>query len=477
MVVFFNVRGAYIWDYILTFRKNGEHRKLRLELKIALMLIYRRAAISTLQFLVTVSVVVIASILPNFGFGQMQEETRLPQLKTIQLYMYNNQLGYPVLELNSADRMELHFDDMDANIKNYSYTFQLCNADWTPAMASPFDYISGFMQQRISNYRTSNVALTRYTHYQAVLPDRNCAPRVSGNYILKVFPDGDTSKLAFSRRFLVFQNIAMISAEIVQPFNANFFRTHQKVEFKVNSKNLQVVNAAQQMSVTILQNARWDNAVMQLRPVFMTNNILQFNTETEAVFPAGKEWRWLDLRSLRLQSDRVDSGHYFKNSTEIFVKPTASRSAQQFNFYGDNDGMYYIATIDNFNPLWQADYAIVHFAFVPAGNSPYTNKDLYLFGELTNYGKDPEAKMRFNPEKGIYETAITLKQGYYDVGYATIDKNDIKKGFSFEETEGNYWETENSYMILVYYRPLGGRYDQLVGLTRINSLTGRLHGN
>ena len=85
--------------------------------------------------------------------------------------------------------------------------------------------------------------------------------------------------------------------------------------------------------------------------------------------------------------------------------------------------------------------------------------------------------MRFNADKGVYETAITLKQGYYDVGYATLDKNDSKKKFSFDETEGNYWETENSYMILVYYRPLGGRYDQLVGLTRINSLTGGLQRN
>jgi len=456
-----------------------ECRKIRLELKLVPMLIYRRARryLSALNTSMRASVVIILMLLPTIGFTQMQEETRLPQLKTIQLHMFGNQLGYPVLELNSADRMELHFDDMDANIKNYSYTFQLCNADWTPAMASPFDYISGFMQQRISTYRTSNVALTRYTHYQAVLPDRNCAPRVPGNYILKVFLDGDTAKLAFSRRFLVFQNIALIAADVVQPFNANYFRTHQKIEFKVNSKNLQVVNAGQQMSVTILQNARWDNAVTQLRPTFMTNNILQFNTENEAVFPAGKEWRWLDLRSLRLQSDRVDSGHYYKNSTEIFVKPTASRSAQQFNFYGDNDGMYRVETLDNFNPLWQGDYAIVHFTFVPSGNAPYVNKDLYLFGELTHYGQDPEAKMRFNADKGVYETAITLKQGYYDVGYATLDKNDSKKKFSFDETEGNYWETENSYMILVYYRPLGGRYDQLVGLTRINSLTGGLQRN
>jgi len=417
-------------------------------------------------------------LVPIFGFGQIEEEVRMPQIKTVQLYMFGNQLGFPALELNTGDRMELHFDDMDANIKNYSYTFQLCNADWTPALVSPFDYINGFMQQRISTYRTSNVALTRYTHYQAVLPDRSCAPKVPGNYILKVFLDGDTSKLAFSRRFLVFVNRAIIAAEVVQPFNASQFRTHQKVEFKINTKNLpQIVNAAQQMAVSILQNGRWDNAAVQLKPVFMTNNILQYNTESEAVFPAGKEWRWLDMRSLRLQSDRIDSAHYFKNSTEIFVRPTGTRRAQEFNFYGDHDGLFYIETLDNFNPLWQADYALVHFAYVPAGDAPFLNKDLYLFGKLTNYGLDEGARMRFNSEKGMYETTVVLKQGYYDVAYATLEQRQGKQFFSFEETEGNYWETENNYMILVYYRPLGGRYDELVGFSRINSLTGRLHGN
>ena len=298
-------------------------------------------------------------------------------------------------------------------------------------------------------------------------------PKVSGNYILKVFLDGDTSKLAFTKRFLVYDNKAVIAVQVQQPFNAQFFHTHQKIEFKVNTRNLQVVNAGQQVSVTILQNNRWDNAAQLLRPVFMTNNILQYNTETDAVFPAGKEWRWLDLRSLRFQSDRIDSAHYYKNSTEIFVKPTTSRRTQEFNFYRDHDGMFYIETLESYNPLWQGDYAIVHFTYVPPGNTPFPNRDLYLFGQLTNYGKDAEAKMHFNAEKGVYETALLLKQGYYDVGYATLHQAGARNIFSFDETEGNYWETENEYTILVYYRSLGGRYDELVGLARVNSLTGR----
>src|ERR1700730_15176703 len=193
-------------------------------------------------------------LLPAMSYGQIEEQIRSPQIKTVQLYAFGDQLSYPILQLNGNDRMELHFDDMDGNIKNYYYTYQLCNADWTPAMISSFDFINGFLQERITNYRTSNVALTRYTHYQAVLPDRNSVPKVSGNYILKVFLDGDTSNLVFTKRFLVYDNKAVIAVQVQQPFNAQFFRTHQKIEFKVNTRALQVVNAGQQVSVTILQN-------------------------------------------------------------------------------------------------------------------------------------------------------------------------------------------------------------------------------
>jgi hypothetical protein len=55
----------------------------------------------------------------------------------------------------------------------------------------------------------------------------------------------------------------------------------------------------------------------------------------------------------------------------------------------------------------------------------------------------------------------------------TVDQNDKKRAASYEFTEGNYWDTENDYMILVYYRALAGRADELVGITHVNSLTGR----
>ena len=418
---------------------------------------------------VTVLIVLLFSFFSMYA--QLEEVVYSNRIKSPQLYQYGNQLSAPVIRLNSTDRLELHFDDLDANVKNYAYTYQLCNADWTPTMLSHFDFINGFSQVRINTYRISSIAFTRYTHYQAVLPDRNCVPVKSGNYILKVFLNGDTSQVAFTRRLLIYEEKSLIAAEIQQPFNGQLFRTHQKIQFRVNlGDRLDVINPLQQVKVVLQQNNRWDNAIMGLRPSFASNRSLVFNAEQDAVFPAGKEWRWLDLRSFRLQSDRVEKANYNTRSTEIFVKPDLDRSPQRFNFYKDENGRYYIDASENINPYWQSDYATVYFSFVPPGSSAYEGRDVYLFGQLSNYDLREQNKMTWNAEKRVYETTLFLKQGYYDYTYVTISHSDPARRASYETTEGNFWETENDYRILVYYRAMGGRYDELIGMVRLNSL-------
>lgn len=111
--------------------------------------------------------------------------------------MYGDQGSLPVYRINSTDQLELNFDDLDANAKSYNYSFQLCDYNWNPIDISPLLYTKGFTQQRIGTYRYSSIALTRYTHWSVMVPDRNTTLTMSGNYILKVYLDGDTSKLAY----------------------------------------------------------------------------------------------------------------------------------------------------------------------------------------------------------------------------------------------------------------------------------------
>ena len=424
-------------------------------------------------FFIKYSALLVFCFASFFSEAQISDSVIMPNIQTPQLYGARNQLAYPIINLNSKDQLELHFDDLDADVKNYSYTYQLCNEDWTPAIISEFDFIKGFTQMRISTYNLSSLALTKYTHYSAIVPDQNCYPTRSGNYILKVFLNGDTSQLAFTRRFLVLENLANIAVQYLQPFDPQLSHTHQKLQINVNTRTMNVTNALQQIKICVLQNYRWDIAIDNIQPTFFSGNNLQYTRDDDFIFPGGKEWRWLDLQRFHYQSDRVQRGVYNKNSTEIFIRPDASRSNVPYNIYTDYNGAYYIQTTESINPYWQTDYATAHFTYAPQGNVPYPDKDVYIIGKITDYKLNDSTKMKFNADRGVYEGSLFLKQGFYNYEYVTVDKNDPSKIPSFELTEGNHLETENDYTVLVYFRELGGRADQLVGMAKLNTLAGR----
>ena len=399
--------------------------------------------------------------------AQQEESIYKPYISTLQLFQYGNQQGLPVYTLNSGDRLELGFDDLEGSLKNYYYTYILCDYNWQPVNLNPFDYIKGFTVNRISTYRYSSIAFTRYTHYQAILPDRNAAiPTRSGNYLLKVFLDGDTSKRVFSKRMYVLDPKVTIAAEVVQPFTPQFFTTHQKLKFSASIKGINSFSAAQQVKAVILQNNRWDNAQKNIPPTFVRGNVLEYNSENIAIFEGGKEWRWLDLRSFRLQSDRVEKAIYNKANTDIYLKPDADRRAQRYVYFPDYNGMYNIATYETINPLWQGDYATVYFSYVPPNGIPYATQDLYLVGGFTGYNLSEKWKLTYNKELKLYETKAFLKQGYYNYEYALQDRNETG---NITQLEGNYWETENSYTILIYYKSFTDRSDQLIGVSQVNS--------
>ena len=391
-----------------------------------------------------------------------------PNIHTVRFHSYGDQEAMAIYKLNSTDRVELHFDDIETRVKSYYYTYQLCDYNWQPVNLSPFDFIKGFTQQRITNYRFSSIAYTRYIHYQAILPELNSLPTKSGNYLLKVFLDGDTSKLVFTRALLVLDSRSSISAQVVQPFTPDTYKTHQHIKFVVNLEGLNTSNASQQVKVVVLQNSRWDNAQGNVFPTFIRNNSLEYSNENSFVFEAGKEWRWLDLRSFSLLSERVDSANVKR--TDIYIKPDIDRNTQRYIYYPDLDGKYLVTTYESINPYWQGDYAKIHFNFVTPSQTPYVGKDLYLIGQLTDYNLSDKNKMQFNTEKGKYENTQYLKQGYYSYSYMLVDKKNTSKR---SYLEGNYWETENNYTILVYYKSFTDQADQLIGVSKINTRSDR----
>ena len=306
----------------------------------------------------------------------------LPNIRTAKLFSQNNQESMAIVRLNSADLLELHFDDVDPTPKNYYYSLELCNSDWTPADLNTFDYISGFTQVHLNEFRPSSITQSKYIHYQTLLPNKDCMPTKSGNYMLRVFLDGDTSQVAFTKRmFVVDYNKAMISAIVQQPYDNQLNKTHQKLQLSVNTMALNPINPQQQIQVVILQNYRWDNVVSNIIPSFIRESTLEYNSEVDCLFPAGREYRWVDLRSYKFSSERIDKIDKEANPNEVYLRADAVRTNMRYIYMVDYNGWYDINTTENINPWWQTDYAKVHFSFIPPGNQPFTNKDVYVLGD------------------------------------------------------------------------------------------------
>ncbi len=391
-----------------------------------------------------------------------------PDIKSVKLFKAGDQTSFPVLTLNGGDVLQLEFDELGTAVKNYYCGFELCNADWSPAGLSSFDYTKGFQSVRISTYRNSSLATFKYVHYQATVPDRNSAPSRSGNYLLKVFLNNDTAQTAFTKRFVVVNSMTQIAAQVLQGNNATLFRTGQKLQLAIQADKRINTLGPSDIKVAVLQNQNWQTALFLNQPTIYRGNYFEYSDEGITGFVGLKEFRWLDLRSLRLKSDRMLQLDNRGDTVNVSVKPEASRNGQAYVYFRDLNGGFTIESYESINPFWQGDYAYVRFKYFSPGNRALAGNDVYIFGEMTNYGADTTGLMRFNEETGAYEKTLLLKQGYYNYLYGT---RPFRGGpLDFAQTEGNFWSTENNYTVLIYYRPFGGRADECIGYSSFNSV-------
>ena len=88
------------------------------------------------------------------------------------------------------------------------------------------------------------------------------------------------------------------------------------------------------------------------------------------------------------------------------------------------------------------------------------NGDVYLNGDWTRDQFQKESLMEYDETDKSYHATIPLKQGYYSYQYL-VKKEDGNT--SPVSTEGNFYQTQNYYDALVYYRATGDRTDRLVG--------------
>jgi hypothetical protein len=385
------------------------------------------------------------------------------EIKSVEFYNASKEASFPIIALNTNDQVVLGFDDLSGGSKTFYYTLEHCDANWNSSRLSPAEYLQSFTDDRISNYTYSSGTFQKYTHYEVTIPNSNIAPKLPGNYILKVYEDGDQSKMLLTRRLYVVNQKVSVAANIIASNNVSARRTNQKVNFTVQYSGLQVQNPNTDIRVLVMQNARPETGMMNSKPTYIRGTQLVYTDININDFPGRNEFRLFDTRTLKLNSQRI-AKIYKDTANTVMLLGDPPRNLPNYILLYDNDGKFFILNQDGRDPRTDADYAHVYFSL--AANRSDADGTPYIIGQFNDYKLDEHSQMQFDG-RGRFYTNLFLKQGVYDYQYVWVSNTTRKPDDTL--LEGNYFETENEYQLLVYYRPPGSRWEELVGYSLLTT--------
>tara|TARA_B100000674_G_C37914890_1_gene950379 strand:+ start:23 stop:1300 length:1278 start_codon:yes stop_codon:yes gene_type:complete len=368
----------------------------------------------------------------------------------------------PLINLNSKEKINISFDDLDGDVKSFYYTIIHCNSNWTKSQLMKSEYITGFHQKEIINYDFSFNTIQKYTHYQFTFPNTDIKPKLSGNYILIIYNEKD-EKVA-QKKIMVLDNKTIIKAKVKR---ATLFRdreTKHEVDFDIAYyNNLIISDPINEIKVTITQNNRTDNCISNLKPIYYNENKLTYDYEEENTFYANNEFRHFDTRSLRYLSSKIEKID-FDTNYNVYLFEDNVKSFDLYSIEPDINGGFFINCQEAWNSEIEADYTWVHFSL---NTKQMKNRKLYIIGEFCDWKIREENKLNYNHKKNIYENAIYLKQGYYNYQYAVVENNLNK--LNTKIIEGSHYQTKNDYYIYVYQKAFDSRYEKLIGYKKTSS--------
>lgn len=379
-------------------------------------------------------------------------------IRTVLLHKKENNLSLPIINLNSAEQLKLSFDDLNYESSVLYITIEHYDAMWNKSNLMKSEYINGFTSDEIINYQFSFNTIQNYIHYEYLFPSDNLKPLLSGNYKFKVYDlNGDT---LFNKKFMVLENKINIDLNIKKATLSKDRKIKHELDFTLNHQNINIVDPFSQIKVIIKQNNREDNAITNLKPLYIRNNTLIYDYNEENTFFGNNEFRHFDIKSLRYYSERIKNITYDSTRYKVDLFTESKRAYDNYSIEPDLNGKFYIKSQEARNSNIESEYVYVNFKlksnFVEDGN-------VYIIGELSNWEKNNEFKLEFDSTNNMYSKSIYLKQGYYNYHYAINDT--ALNLLDVARIEGTHYQTRNSYEIYVYFNDTNDRYQKLIGFT------------
>ena len=405
---------------------------------------------------------ILLFFVPFSALAQIEKEIIPPfNIKTV-TFVQNGQNTIPVFRLD--DTFQLEFDDLFGNEANYYYELSHYDYDWTPSNLSKIEYLQGFDNIRIQDYSNSFNTLQLYSHYKIAFPNRNTQFLVSGNYVIKIL--NEFKEVVFSRKFILYEDLVSVPIQVKRARNTEAINYKQNLDFAVKSSTILFQSPLQNVKVLLLQNGNLNTAITDVKPMYTVSNDLIYKYDVETQFWAGNEFLYYETKDVRAATNNVA---YIDGNSAVYnshLYTNAARGNNPYTFFPDINGGFLVNSINAEKNETESDYTWVYFSLSAPNYSG--QKNIYINGMFNNFALTSDNKMDYNESKGIYEKAIMIKQGFTNFQYVLADNSgniDAENAI-----DGNFYQTENNYFILVYYKENNQRYDRVIGKGIANSV-------
>ena len=396
--------------------------------------------------------------------AQSKVDTRIHifdnNVHSLKVCLASNMYVPPVLMMNSDDRLLVNFDYLDYDVHYLRYSVTHCNADWQPSQLVESEYVSGFNYADIDDYAPSEATYVHYYNYQFTLPNSDMEFLVSGNYLLSVYEQDDPSKILFQTRFSVCEGKVSVFPQVTSRTDIEYNNRFQQVSFDIRYKPNQIKDPYSEFTCIVSQNSRDDNAVVVNRPTMVGVDHVTYEHNRDLIFAAGNEFRRFETVNAHNINMGVQSIRYYEPMYHAVLMVDEPRNELQYLYDKTQYGRFTIRNAEAFgeNAL-QADYMITHFSLNTLGK--LNGGNVWLYGEFLEGYPASQAMMNYDASSGCYTADLLLKQGAYNYMYLWVPDGTTVGQTSL--IEGDHYETVNEYLVKVYDRPTGERYDRFVG--------------
>ncbi|MDR0970266.1 MAG: DUF5103 domain-containing protein, partial [Lentimicrobiaceae bacterium] len=389
-------------------------------------------------------------------------------VKSIEVYKTGNPLNNPVIALLNQETIDVHFDILGNDIRDFRYDLTLCDRYWNKSALHTSEYLQQFGIQNFETIEHSVNTNTDYIHYSARFPNDDLKFRYSGNYILQVI-DNESDDVLFQKRIVVTEQLLKMEASVQRSDQVQFLDEYQEVLVTLFPLGFVIRNPFSDISLQILQNHRWDNMIIAQKPSHITGDEIRYWQGSNLLFLGNSEFHQFNFKSWVYPGGVVRTIAYNPETRlyNIILYANENRAYKAYSKTGDLNGGFTISHDFPEQAYTLSDYANVIITYKQM-QSLYNNNDIYVVGDFSMWQPNDAYKMTYNEKLKQYEASILLKQGYYDYLLAEFDPKTAQ--FNSADIEGSFYQTENDYEIFVYFYDQMYGYDRVIGYKKLNSV-------